>query len=348
MFAGKGSSHSWTWMADLLERIGDYDARFLQAEEFLDSLGRGTEIAVVSGGDGYAIGESFRGSGFARLKEFISSGGSYVGICAGAYLPLPSRVKPFDEFNISATKIENLDCSNQLEEIPRVSVRYGNCSIIHPVRGDVEISANDFKTHAPLYGGPIFKEPESDTVLLRYVGFGVGTEFQIERDKAEAMVLGRPAAIECRYNDGRLFLFGPHLEHPKYPEANRLLQELLGFIPGPKRVAREPKSVPPTLAKSVADLKVAAAGLEGRSFMVGRKLWDAGRFLELIRAIEKRAWCLGPEDLETIRSNLDVSRGILLKTTVGVESDIDEATVLLVESARLCVDSHFRSMVAGR
>jgi len=335
-------------MADFLERLGRYDARFLDAKEFADSLRDGTEIAVVSGGDGYGIAESLRGPGFSRLKDFIISGGMYVGICAGAYLPLPSRIEPFDEFNISTTKIENIDCSvGPSEGNPRVSVRYGSCSIVHPVRGEVEISGNDSRACAPLHGGPVFKEPEADAVLLRYVGFGRDTEFQIEKDAAEAMILGRPAAIQCFHGRGRLMLFGPHLEHPSYQDANRILQTMLGLTMS-RTKPPEPGKIPVKLAKTLADLKVAALGLEGRHFLVGRKLWDAGRFLELVRAIEKRAWSLGPEDAAVIQLDLGEARGILLRAEAGNESEIDQATVLLLESARACVDSHFRFLVGGR
>jgi len=329
--------------------MGEYDARFLGSKDFIDSLGHPAEIVVISGGDGYAIAESLKGLGFARLKYFMSRGGQYVGICAGAYLPLPSSIGPFSEFNLSSTKIENIDCSiRNKDESSRVSVTYGGCSILHPVRGEVEISRDGSKTHAPLYGGPVFKEPEDDAVLLRYTGFGVDTEFQVDRERAEAMILGRPAAILCEHGAGTLLLLGPHLEHPNYPEANRLLGDLLGLVSGPKREASERRAVAPSLARSLADLKVAATGLEGRSFLVGRKLWDSGRFLELINAIEKRSWSMAPQDVERVRSALDAARGILIKTKVGVESDVDEATVLLVNSTRVCVDSHFRSMVEGR
>jgi glutamine amidotransferase-like uncharacterized protein len=348
VFAGKGSSHSWTWMADFLERMGYYDARFLDAKGFADSLRHETEIAVVSGGDGYAIAESLRGPGFSRLKDFIINGGLYIGICAGAYLPLPSRFEPFNEFNISTTKIENIDCSARRSEgNPRVSVRYGSCSIVHPVRGEVDISSDGSRIRAPLHGGPVFKEPDADEVLLRYVGFGGDAEYQVDQDVAEAMVIGRPAAIQCRYGDGRLMLFGPHLEHPDYPIANRVLQRMLGLAQS-KPKPPESGEIPVALARTIADLKVAALGLEGRNFLVGKKVWDAGRFLELVKAIEKRAWYLDPRDAEFIQSDLSVARGILLRAEAGAESDIDQATALLLESARVCVDSHFRFLVAGR
>ncbi len=349
VFAGRGTSHSWTWFADFLERMGEYDARFLDSREFVDSIGEGPETVILSGGDGYAIAESLKGSGFARLKSFISRGGRYVGICAGAYLPLPSSLAPFDEFNVSSTKISNIDCSIASEaDQPRRSVPYGSCSIIHPVRGEVGISYDRGATRAPLYGGPVFAEPEKDKVLLRYAGFGTDTDFQFDRGMAEAMVLGRPAGVLSEHGKGTLHLLGPHLEHPNYPEANRLLGDLLGIVPGERKEPKQVVAVPAPLARSLADLKVAAIGTEGRSFLVGKKLWDASRFLELAQAIEKRSWSLAPEEVDGLREDLDAVRGVLLGTKSRIESDVDDATVMLVNCTRVCVDSYFRSMVDGR
>lgn len=349
VFAGRGSSHSWTWFAEFLERAAEYDARFLDSTEFVGSLRGRPEIVVLSGGDGFAIADAMKGQGFSGLKDLISRGARYVGICAGAYLPLPSRVEPFSEFNISTTKIENIVCTAPDPEVPpRLSVSYGSCSIVHPVRGDVELSTDGKKTHAPLFGGPVFREPEKDAVLMRYSGFGADTEFQIERERAERMMLGRPAGVMCEYGKGTLTLLGPHLEHPSYPEANHLLLEILGIEQGRRRVSMGGEKTPPSLARTLADLKVAARGLEGRSFLVGRKLWDAGRFLELAGAIDRHARSLDPDEVERVRTDLDTVRSILVKTEVGEESDVDEATVLLINSARACVDSHFMSMVASR
>jgi glutamine amidotransferase-like uncharacterized protein len=349
VFADRGSSHSWTWFADFLERIGEYDARFLDTAGLIDSLRQRSEVVVISGGDGYAIADCLKGQGFARLKEFVYQGGRYVGVCAGAYLPLPSRIEPLREFNLSTTKIDNIDCSPvRRDEPPRVSVPYGSCSIVHPVRGDVEVSSSASTVAAPLYGGPVFAEPEDDEVLLRYTGFGADAEFQIDRVRAEAIMIGRPAAVRSVHGEGTLMLLGPHLEHPDYPEANRILSGLLGLGSSKMREPKGGKEPSPAMARVLADLKVAAMGLEGRSFLVGKKHWDASRFLELIRAIERRASSIGQEDAERVRTDLDAVRRILLRMKVGVESEVDEATIMLVNTTRTCVDSHFRAMVEGR
>lgn len=349
VYAGRGSSHSWTWLADLFEAKCILGARFLDSREFTFNLRRPASTVIVSGGDGFAIADELRGEGFARLREFISSGGRYVGICAGAYLPLPSSLEPFSEFNLSTTRIENMGFEDrELWNVPpRIAVRYGACSIVHPVRGEILLDADGRTLLAPLYGGPVFREPSEDEVVLRYMGLTQNTEVQMNRRIVEDMLPGRPAAIRSRFGKGELLLLGPHLEHPNYPEANALFLRLLGLKPSALPRSEGVRDLP-SLESAIADLKVAIVGLENRSFTVGKKLWDGSRYLELVRAIESRTWTLS-DDLaeETATSLWRVGRS-LVSMKVGVESDADETTSLLVEAARACVDNHFQSLARGR
>lgn len=349
VYAGKGSSHSWTWLADLFESKDILGVRFLDSREFVLHLGGRTSAAIISGGDGFAIADELKGEGFRRLREFISSGGRYVGICAGAYLPLPSKVSPFSEFNLSSTKIENIGLeSTELQSVPpRIAVRYGSCSVVHPVRGELLLEADGHTLFAPIYGGPIFKEPQEDQVLIRYIGLTEGTEVQMSRRMADDMLPGRPAVIRSRFGKGDLLLFGPHLEHPRYPEANMLFVKLLGLRPSALPRSESVRDLP-SLEYALADLKVAIAGLENRSFTVGRKLWDGSRYMELVRAIEQRTWTLGDDLAEEIATYLWRVRESLVSMKVGEESEADETTALLVEAARACVDNHFQSLVRGR
>lgn len=312
VYAGAGSSHSWTWLADLFDSIGMVNARFLDSDGFVEALTHRPRIAIISGGDGFAIARSLQGEGFARLKDFISKGGKFAGVCAGAYLPLPSSVEPFSQFNLSSTKIENINCRlTALDGLPpRAAVSYGDCAVVHPIRGEIDIDIDGHVLKAPIYGGPIFREPDEDRVLLRYRGFTPNTEFQFGIRVATDVMVGRPAAVRCMCGNGELLLFGPHLEHPSYPDANRVFMSLIGLS------ASNTSNVESNLRESrmsgaLADLKVAVLGLENRSFVVGKKLWDGSRYMELIDAIEKRAGSAGGDlandisrDLERVRRDI--------------------------------------------
>jgi hypothetical protein len=351
VYAGDGSSHSWTWLARLFDSAGIAEARFLDAEGFARTLSDGPDVAIISGGDGHAIANALDGEGFVALEEFLRRGGLYVGICAGAYLPLPSSVHPFRQFNMSSTRIANIgdrSCCRDASST-RLAVPYGSCSVVHPVRGEIILNGDGESQAAPLYGGPIFREPTEDRVILRYSGFGNGTEFQMEGDAASSMVLGKPACILSRRSKGELLLFGPHLEHPHYPEANRLFLRLARLPTGSGwTTPRRAHGLTKGLTRSVADLKVAVLGLENRSFAVGEKLWDGGRLLELASAIESYGGAVGPEDEPRISDMLGTLTGELREVSDGAAIDGDAEPALLVEAARLCVDSYFREMAKSR
>jgi hypothetical protein len=353
VYCGAGSSHSWTWLADLFESHGVFNVRFVGSRELAIAVESGTRTVIVSGGDGFAIAEALSGQGFDRLKEFINDGGLYAGICAGAYLALPSSLEPFNQFNMTKTKIANIAPESGVDAAssPRVSIRYGACRIYHPVRGELALSIGREGIRAPLYGGPVFTEPTEDKVIMRYHGFSSTTEYQIDPFEAESMMLGRPAAVLAGKGHGRLLLLGPHLEHPRYPEANAFFLDLLGIQEPSGNIDEGPpieRQRSPQIRKAVADLKVAILGLEKRSFLVGNKLWDASRYLELIAAIEKRVATLDESIAVEVSGMLLGVREEILRSDSGTMENSDSSPGLLVEAARRCVDHHFSVLRGSR
>lgn len=347
VYAGRGSSHSWTWTADLLEARGASDCEFVDAEGLVTGIGNGASLVVVSGGDGFEIAAALAPRAFNAIERHVRQGGMYLGACAGAYLPLPSRMEPFDRFNLSSTRIRNI---GELGEVPahspREGVRYGSCSIIHPFRGEVEVGDGAEAFRAPVYGGPVFKEPEDDRVVLRYMSFTQRTILQTDRRRAEEMVMGAPAVVSCRVGEGTMVLSGPHLEHPDYPEANGFLTRIIQVpcVNRPRPAPSQRGGAASELDRPLADLKVAVLGMERESFLVGAKLWDGGRMLELAGAVAKRRSSLGRDEARHVAELLDRAREELLSQGPAMAADTDSAPGLLVEAARLCANSHFRAL----
>ena len=347
VYAGKGSSHSWVWMADLLEFERVFDTEFVDANRLVSALKEGSSLVVISGGDGFEIESSLSARGFKAIEEHVRVGGRYFGACAGAYLPLSSRVEPFDRFNLSTTRIVNIAPApdESVESSPRTGVRYGSCSIVHPVRGDVVVADGTRSFTVPIFGGPVFREPESDRVLLRYLSFTEKTSFQVDCDRAEAMMLGAPAVVSSRVGDGTMILAGPHLEHPGYPEANSAFLDLSGIHRGrAEATGAHARRRDGALDRSLADLKVAVLGMERESFLVGAKLWDGGRLLELAHAVEKRKDSLDRDATQAVVSLLDDAREDLLTQGPHRVADSDSAPAKLIEAARLCMNSYFKTM----
>lgn len=335
-------------MADLLEANGMFRAGFVDADGLIRGLEDMPALVAISGGDVYEIASALADRGFASLRGFVHGGGRYVGVCAGAYLPLPSRIEPMSGFNLSETRIRNIRAEpveTTAPSSPRLSVRYGSCSVFHPVRGEVEIGSGTERFVAPIYGGPVFSEPQIDRPVLRYFSFTQRTSFQIERHVAEHVMTAQPAVVICDYGDGQLILAGPHMEHPGYPRANECFLRLAGLSDRPQACCRSVygTSESKSLGRSLADLKVAVLGMERESFLVGTKQWDGGRMLELAGAIESRKGALDADAAQAVSILLDRSREDLMSAGPENVDDSDSAPALLVEAARLCVDHHFRA-----
>lgn len=321
---------------------------FVDEDSLRERIEEGASLVVVSGGDGFEIASALAPRGFPAIERFVRAGGRYIGVCAGAYLPLPSRVEPFDRFNLSTTRIRNLGDKGDppVDDSPRSGVSYGSCRIVHPVRGEVELGDGHQTFIAPVYGGPVFAEPEEDTVTLRYRSFTPRTLFQVDEGVAKDMVLGAPALISAHVGDGIMTLAGPHLEHPRYPEANEEFVRVARVSPTRRSGALRDRDRGSNAAvrKSLSDLKVAVLGMERESFLVGAKVWDAGRMLELAAAVERRSGSLDADTAQDISRLLDEAREDLLSTGPLRVAYSDSAPSKLVEAARLCVDRHFEAM----
>ena len=291
VYTGPGSSNSWIWLADFLEK-----QRFLTsifAPEVEDIISASDDsILIIPGGDTFRIARAFGESGLCQLSKKISNGMGYVGICAGAYLPLRSSIPPLSSFNIMSAKISNISSSlpNGIAEPDKYSVRYGCLYVFHPVRGPVKLTG-DAELVAPIYGGPFLSSSGGERVRLTFSGTTADTELLVGIETYNGISEGKAACIEQGFGEGRVLAIAPHLEHPDYPEANGYLRGLLlGFRTGrateegPVEDMAELKELRSTLA----DLRVLASALESNSWKIGVKYWESEKLLFYIDAIRKR------------------------------------------------------------
>jgi len=291
VYTGRGSSNSWIWLADFLERHGFLGSKFVaDASE----IRRATDDSslIIPGGDTFRIAGTFGGSGLNELRDKISKGMGYIGICAGAYLPLRSSISPLSSFNLLSAKISNISSALPagIADPDRYSVRYGCSYVFHPARGPVKLSG-DADLVAPIYGGPFLDPSDGETVHLTFSGTTEDTELLVDRESCERVSLGKAACVEGRYGKGKVVAIAPHLEHPDYPEANEYLRNLLLRFPSGER--RGPLSTgdhanAKELRSIIADLRVLANSLDSRSWKIGVKYWESDKLMFYIDAIRKR------------------------------------------------------------
>jgi hypothetical protein len=297
IYTGPGSSHSWIWLVEALERMAFYDIWFV------DETQVGAEMPAnalfIPGGDTFRLAGSIGPSRLRALRQWIVDGGKYVGICAGAYLPLSSSLPPLDSFNLVKSRIRNLSRNlphaNAMEE--KFSVPYGCSYVFHPIRGSLLVDFGGHPLTAPLYGGPSWEDRGDAECLATYSSFTDDTLFLTEEKVAQDTMIGRPAALRKESGNGVLYLFGPHFEHPEYPASNGVIGSVLmnsqdrpfesatsreedGHVPDAVRI-KELKGI-------MSNARIMYRGLEGASWRIGQKTWDHEKIGCFINAIWER------------------------------------------------------------
>jgi glutamine amidotransferase-like uncharacterized protein len=312
IYTGQGSSHSWLWFADLFETSGFYDLRLLDEAGIRDGELKGLSVLAVSGGDTFAMAKGLGSKGAMEIETFVRGGGIYLGSCAGAYLPLRSSKDPLDLFNFVEARISNLTSilpePKQLKE--KFSQPYGCSFIFHPVREEVQLSASEKMPltgtgtfPAPLYGGPAMVPYNQTETLASYTGFTDKTAFLVDPELARKTLIGKAAIIRKKWGAGSFYLLGPHLEHPRYASANKLVVRMVrketreGL--GPKQ---QSSTVPRVMEKDesrqwvravkreVSNARIVVAGIENfsLSWKIGWKTYEPLKMRVFLEAIWKR------------------------------------------------------------
>ena len=346
VYTGPGSSNSWIWLADFLERNGFLRTVFAADPEKLPEV----DVIMIPGGDAFGIAGAFGEDGLRRISSAIERGAGYIGICAGAYLPLRSSIPPLSAFNLLDSRIANISSSlpDGIADRERYSVRYGCSYVFHPARGPMALTGDEDLT-APLYGGPSMIPSPGEKALLSFKGPTEETEVLVDRGICLRTTVGKAACIEGRHGRGRLVCSAVHLEHPDYPEANGYFSRMLrGFRAGDGGGGAfiDDPADPDEARRTLADLRVLANALDSRSWKIGVKYWESDKLLFYIDAVRRRIGRRGegsampPEALARLK---DAERA--LRALQGGEDDderaLESAIGNLSEGASSFLTAHF-------
>ena len=310
IYTGSGASHSWLWFVEILDRMGFYDVHFVDERDILSNALDPLGVLLMSGGDTFAVAEGLGGEGSGKLRSFIEGGGLYIGTCAGAYLPLRSSMNFLSQFNFIDVKISNI--SRRLSEPERHSLQKVACSsygcdfIFHVVREDVVLEmANGYQANgkkeivAPLYGGPSMLPSEDIEPIATYKGFTKKTKFLIEEKLANDTLVGKIAIAKKAIGNGNLFIFGPHFEHPQYPDANGIITQIIlkeskenekNSLKNEIPSSKIPPSFLKELRRELSHSRIVAFGLEGIpiEWMIGNKWYEPEKIRVFLEAMWKR------------------------------------------------------------
>ena len=204
--------------------LPEYSINFCDADDILKgALDNTIKLFVMPGGADLYYCEKLNGDGNKIIRKYVEDGGTYLGICAGAYY--------------ACSEIEWGKDTNQ-EIIGLRELSFIKCTAVGPIYDLIEdanieknwdnISTIDIegKLYTVLYrAGPIFSEPENDNfkVLARYC------------DLPE----NPPAIIHSSFGKGSVILSSPHIEFTANTYDAVIYERLNPFYKWQKSVAEK-------------------------------------------------------------------------------------------------------------
>ncbi|MBF0557205.1 MAG: hypothetical protein HQL08_00325 [Nitrospirae bacterium] len=184
----------------------------LNATPNLNSL---YKMIIVGGGWAGGYNYLINYNGFENIRNFVSNGGGYFGICAGAYLassivmwtvdfqsPVNAYYYPLNLFSgISAGVIPHIkgwysltNCSTSITEGAAMTTININTTALPDINPTLNVLYYGGPFFIPLYGSG-----QNVTVLGTYPSVGAPSD-------------GYGAMVMFNYGSGKVFLTGPHLE----------------------------------------------------------------------------------------------------------------------------------------
>ncbi|MAF66229.1 MAG: hypothetical protein CMJ84_11310 [Planctomycetes bacterium] len=164
------------------------------------------DTLLFPGGSGSGQARALGARGRERVRAFVSSGGGYVGVCAGAYLALDNYTWGLHLIALDSHDREHWRRGNGTVRVEvcrageeLLAAEAGEEHDIHFAQGPLMVPAAGGEPE----GGPQRSMPE---VLARFTT-GIG-----ENGADPAMMVGKPAAVRSLYGAGRVLLFSPHPE----------------------------------------------------------------------------------------------------------------------------------------
>lgn len=183
----KATKKMFQWMG--------YESKLINADSINKKELDNFKILCIPGGDMYQYAQDISSEGKENIRNFISNGGGYIGICGGSYFASEEVIWQENELPMTPLGIFSGTAEGPINEI-----------VTYPDYSMCEVNIVD-STH------PVTKsEPDSVSVLYYW-----GPVLIPDKDN-DINILGRynkgnqPMMLAFEYGEGRVFLIGTHPE----------------------------------------------------------------------------------------------------------------------------------------
>lgn len=192
-----------------------FEIKTITAKEIRDGALDKVDVLIHPGGSGSAQGKALGEEGRKRVKQFVSNGGGYIGICAGAYLA--SAEYPWSLGLLDAEVIDN-------EHWARGN---GDVDLKLSMAGRLALECDEKRcsiryAQGPLLG-PAGKNDINDYELLASFDSEIA-----EKGAPTGVMIGTAAIARGTFGKGRVECFSPHPE--KTPGCEKFLQSAVRWV----------------------------------------------------------------------------------------------------------------------
>lgn len=192
--AGKGPVN----LLRILTSETGFSARRITSEEIRQGGLAEFDVVVMPGGSGSKQAELLQESGRDKIREFVRSGGGYVGICAGSYL-----ASSHYDWSLGLINARVWDRSHWARGGGDVSIRMTDAGWQLLGRGgSVPVKYNQ---------GPLLV-PDDESDLPGYEVLATFETEVAEKGAQPGSMVGTHAIIRSMYGQGRVICYSPHPE----------------------------------------------------------------------------------------------------------------------------------------
>ncbi len=206
IYKGKGTIRNcWLKSGDALIISSSITPIFLNEKQLKNfSYFNKKDFILIPGGGGSSIAKALGKRGLNNIKKFVKSGGGYIGICAGSFLPIKGYWNNLTrDLEIVNAEAVDVDHWNRGSGMVSIKILKNHFIFGQYKRGE--------KIKLKYFSGPVLKKSNFKN-LPPYNNLAIFLTDIHKNGAKEGEMLGKTAILETKYHKGRIILFSPHPE----------------------------------------------------------------------------------------------------------------------------------------